>query len=64
MRHTEFWDRLEGALGAAYARHWAGQFALTELGSRTAVEALADGESPKRVWRAVWKALDLPAVER
>lgn len=64
MRHTEFWARLDHALGEAYARHWAGQFVLAELESRTAAQALREGEPPKRVWAAVWKALELPMAER
>lgn len=64
MRHTEFWARLEHALGADYARHWATHHAITELGSRTAVEALDAGEPPKQVWAAVWRVLDLPENQR
>lgn len=64
MRHTEFWARLEHALGKAYARSWASQFVMGDLDGRTAEEALAAGVSPKQVWAAVWRALDLPATER
>ena len=64
MRHTEFWDRMEHALGPAYARSWAAQYVIAELGSRTAEQALAEGYSPKEVWRAVWSALDLPPGDR
>ena len=64
MRHTEFWARMEDALGPAYARVWAEQQVLGTLGHRTVVEALAAGETPKRVWRAVWERLELPASER
>ena len=64
MRHTEFWARMEQALGSAYARSWAEQHVLRELGERTVVEALSAGEQPKRVWRAVWAELELPAHER
>jgi Protein of unknown function (DUF3046) len=64
MRHTEFWSRMEYALGPAYARSWAHQFVLTDLGERTVVEALDAGEPPKAVWAAVWRALGLPASER
>lgn len=64
MRHTEFWARMEHALGAAYARSWAEQQVLGDLGERTVVEALAAGEPPKTVWRAVWAELGLPAHER
>jgi hypothetical protein len=63
MRHTEFWARLDAALGPAYSRSWAGQFVITELGS-TAEEALTAGTPPKQVWAAVWRALDLPPQDR
>ncbi|MER6939151.1 DUF3046 domain-containing protein [Nocardioides sp. NPDC000441] len=52
------------ALGAGYARAWARQFVMGDLGGRTAQEALDDGVPPKEVWAAVWKALELPARER
>jgi hypothetical protein len=64
MRHTEFWERMEHALGSGYARTWAKQFVMAELGGRTAQEALDAGVAPKQVWAAVWRALDLPASER
>jgi hypothetical protein len=64
MRHTEFWARMEHALGPAYARSWADMYVIGELGGRTASQALAAGVPPKEVWRAVWSALELPASER
>ena len=64
MRHTEFWARMEAALGPAYARSWAEQHVLSELDGRTVLEALAAGEPPKVVWRAVWSELGLPARDR
>lgn len=64
MRHTEFWERMEQALGPAYARSWAEQHVLGDLDERTVVESLDAGEPPKRVWRAVWAELGLPARER
>ena len=64
MRHTEFWARMEHALGAAYATSWAKQFVMADLDERTAHEALDAGVPPKQVWAAVWRALDLPASER
>lgn len=64
MRHTEFWSRMDDALGPAYARSWADMFVMADLGSRTASEALAAGVPPKQVWSAVWRALDLPAIKR
>jgi len=64
VRHTEFWTRMEAALGPTYARSWAERFVIADLGGRTAEEALAAGISPKEVWRAVHAVLNLPARER
>jgi len=64
VRHTEFWARMQHALGAAYATSWAKQFVMADLDERTAQEALDAGVPPKQVWAAVWCALDLPASER
>jgi hypothetical protein len=64
MRHTEFWARMEHALGAAYARTWAEQQVISDLGHRTVTEALEAGEPPKQVWRAVWARLGLPPSEK
>ncbi len=64
MRHTEFWARLDEALGRDYSRSWAEMFVIGELGSRTTVEALAAGVPPKEVWAAVWRVLELPMSKR
>jgi len=64
VRHTEFWDRLERALGRAYAGSWAEQFVMADLENRTAGEALRAGVPPKRVWAAVWAALELPSRDK
>ncbi len=64
MRHTEFWARMEQALGTSYARFWAEQQVIAELGGRTVVEALDQGEAPKLVWRAVAERLDVPVSLR
>ncbi len=55
---------MEQHLGAGYARVWAQQQVLGQLGHRTVEDALKAGEPPRRVWRAVWEALELPASER
>jgi hypothetical protein len=64
VRHTEFWARMESALGPAYARTWSQQHVMANLDGRTAAEALDAGESPKAVWRAVWETLGLPPTQR
>lgn len=64
MRHTEFWDRMDSALGSAYARTWSHEHVMAALHGRTVSQALESGESPKTVWRAVWETLGLPPAER
>lgn len=64
MRFTEFWARMDQALGATYAPVWASQQVLADLGGRTVDQALAAGEPPKVVWRAVADRLELPEQQR
>jgi len=64
MRVSEFWVRLERQLGRTFAESWASDFAIGDLGGRTVRQALADGEDPKSVWRAVHTTLQLPDRER
>ena len=64
MRLTDFWDRMDTRFGALYARSYAADMVLAELGSRTVSQALADGEDVKAVWRAVCDATQAPARER
>jgi hypothetical protein len=64
VRHTEFWARMEQALGAGYARVWAREHVIEGLGSRTVAQALDQGEDAKTVWREVWKVLGLPPRDR
>jgi hypothetical protein len=64
MRHTEFWARMEQALGPAYARTWAREHVLAGLGERTVEQAFAAGWDAKAVWREVWRVLELPARDR
>jgi hypothetical protein len=64
VRHTEFWARMDAAMGPASSRSWAELFVIPELGSRTVDDALADGVPPKQVWAAVWRVLELPESMR
>ncbi|REF35071.1 DUF3046 domain-containing protein [Thermasporomyces composti] len=64
MRLTEFWERMDQHLGAGYARTWAREQVLADLGERTVLQALEAGWDTKDVWRAVWRALELPPSER
>ena len=64
MRLTDFWSRMESALGAAYARSWAHDHVLAALGGRTVDEALEAGEDTLVVWRAVHAELALHPSDR
>jgi hypothetical protein len=55
---------MELVLGPAYAPVWASQQVLAALDGRTVDQALAAGEPPKVVWRAVAEALSLPESQR
>jgi Protein of unknown function (DUF3046) len=55
---------MDTRFGSAYARSYAADQVLATLGSRTVLQALADGEDAKDVWRAVCEATDVPASER
>jgi len=64
VRLTDFWERMDRRFGALYAASYAADMVLAELGSRTVQQALADGDDPKLVWRAVCDATEAPATER
>ena len=51
MKHTEFWTRMDDALGPAYAPSWADMFVIADLGGRTTTEALAAGLTPKEIFK-------------
>lgn len=64
MRYTEFWSRMEAALGTVRARQWADDTVMSSLGGRTPSQALGAGVPPRQVWAAVAEVLELPAKER
>ena len=64
MRLTDFWSRLEAALGVGYARSWAHDHVLSSLGGRTVDEAIAGGEETVVIWRAVHAELRLHPSDR
>lgn len=51
-------------LGQDYARVWADQTVLSELGNRTVLEAIEDKVAFRTIWLGVWHFLELPARER
>ena len=59
MRLTDFWERMDQALGSGYSRSWASDFHIGDLDGRTVDQALIDGEDTQVIWRAVHKVLNL-----
>lgn len=59
MRLTDFWERMDLTFGPAYARSWAADVFLPEIGY-TVVGALDAGIDTKAVWRAVCQVVDVP----
>jgi hypothetical protein len=53
MRLTDFWDRLEQAFGAGYARSLAADQSFAALQGRTIEESIAQGVQTATIWRAV-----------
>ena len=63
MRYSEFWELVAEVFGPIGRTLTADQV-LGVLGDRTSVEALEDGEDPRRVWRALCDAMEVPEAER
>jgi len=51
---------MDEQFGSAYARSVAKDYVIAGLGGRTIMQALADGEDVKAIWRAVYAAFDVP----
>lgn len=64
MRESEFNRLMADEFGDAYGSMVASSHVLTELGGRTANEALADGVPARRVWDAVCDAFEVPPSRR
>jgi hypothetical protein len=64
VRLTAFWDRMNSQFGENYAASVAQDYVLAGLGSRTVVQALADGDDVKVIWRAVCEAFDVSEALR
>ena len=60
MRSSEFWDLMREEFGAAYAGTLAREHVVSQLGERTAEQALAAGIDPREVWLAMCADLQVP----
>lgn len=63
MRLTDFWERMRGEFGPT-AEFLAESHVFSQLGNRTAVQALAAGEPTVQVWRAVCEGMEVPPNRR
>ena len=63
VRHSEFRELLDGVFGRL-GRTLAADQVIGALGDRTADRALAEGEEPAVVWRALCDAMEVPAAQR
>lgn len=61
MRLTRFWTLMNDEFGQMRARALFEDLTLSPLSSRTARQALDDGEDPRSVWLAICGATDVPA---
>ncbi len=59
MRLTDFWERLEETLGPVYARSWACDVVLTDIGL-TVEQAITSGVDTRDIWRAVCSTVEVP----
>lgn len=64
MRLSHFRRLMDDEFGPGYAASVAHDQVLTELGSRTAEEALAAGEEPGHVWAAICAAMEVPLTRQ
>ncbi len=64
MRLQEFWSRLDEQFGAARAQSVSRDHHFTDLGGRSAVEAIDAGVPVRKVWLAICEAYDVPPKDR
>ena len=60
MRRTEFSELVERQFGPVRASSMLVDHVLSELGGRTAVQAIDEGIDPREVWRALCADFDVP----
>lgn len=64
VRLTQFRDLMQGEFGAARAASLSHDHVFAELGDRTVEQALAAGDDPREIWRAVCRAYEIPPQRR
>ncbi|WP_417220740.1 DUF3046 domain-containing protein [Arthrobacter sp.] len=64
MRLSDFWRLMDDEFGAGYSRVLASELVLSDLGDRSAQQALSAGIEPRRIWLAVCEKQDVPHERR
>jgi hypothetical protein len=64
VRLQEFWSRLDDQFGAMRAQSVSRDHLFSELGGRSAVEAIEAGVPVRKVWLAICDAYDVPPKQR
>jgi len=64
VRYSEFWDAVVDVFGERMGRVLVDEQVVDALGDRTAAQALAAGEDPRTVWRALCDAMEVPVARR
>ncbi|MDT0278351.1 DUF3046 domain-containing protein [Blastococcus goldschmidtiae] len=64
MRLQEFWSRLDEQFGAMRAQSVSRDHLFSDLGGRSALEAIDAGVPVRKVWLAICEAYDVPPRER
>ncbi|MGY4709863.1 DUF3046 domain-containing protein [Mycolicibacterium sp. CBM1] len=60
MRLTEFNELVQAQFGAVRGASLLVDHVLSQLGGRTAAQAIEDGMEPRDVWRALCADFDVP----
>lgn len=63
VRLTEFHELVEGQFGGMRASSILVDHVLSDLGGRTAAQAIEDGVEPRQVWRALCADFDVPRAQ-
>ncbi|MEQ3554021.1 DUF3046 domain-containing protein [Pseudonocardia nematodicida] len=64
MRLSHFRELMEGEFGPVRAASLSRDHVFAELGGRTVEQAIEAGLDPRRVWRAVCEAYEVPPARR
>ena len=64
VRLTQFRELMDDEFGPARAASLTRDHVFAELGGRTVEQALEAGIDPRKVWRAVCEAYDVPPARR